>query len=187
MNNIKPIIYLIPVIALILTVILYFSLLKRATDKKAFNRFVFAITVLAFMLNFIWELIQIPFYKGSSYSIEHIAFCAFASLADAIIVLLLYFGFASIFSNPFWIKNLKWHRIVILILVGGAGATAIKLWHLSSANWAYVNSMTIIPVINVGISAVLQFMILPVLVYFLSLSYLKSMKKIIDDGNYGIK
>ena len=177
MNNLKPIIFLIPVIALILTGILYFSLLKKATDKKAFNRFVFTIAVLAFLLNFIWELIQIPFYKGSSYSIEHIAFCALASLADAIMVLLLYFGFASIFRNPFWVKNSKWQRIVILILVGGAGATAIEFWHLSSANWAYANTMTIIPVINVGISAVLQFMILPVIVYFLSLYYLKIIKK----------
>ena len=177
MNNVKPIIFLFPAIALILAGILYFFLLKKTTDKKAFNRFVFTITVLAFLLNFIWELIQIPFYKGSSYSIEHIAFCALASLADAIMVLLLYFGFASIFRNPFWIKHSKWQRIVIVILVGGAGATAIEFWHLSSANWAYANTMTLIPVIKVGISAVLQFMILPVLVYFLSLYCLKVMKK----------
>ena len=177
MNNVKPIIFLFPVIALILTVILYFSLLKKATDKKAFNKFIFTIAVLAFLLNFIWELIQIPFFKSSSYSIEHIAFCALASLADAIMVLLLYFGFASIFRNPFWIKHSKWQRIVIVILIGGAGATVIEFWHLSLANWAYANTMTIIPVINVGISAVLQFMILPVLVYFLSVYYLKIMKK----------
>ena len=177
MNNVKPIIFLFPVIALILTGILYFFLVKKATDKKAFNRFVFTIAVIAFLLNFIWELIQIPFFKSSSYSIEHIAFCALASLADAIMVLLLYFGFASIFRNPFWIKHSKWQRIVILILVGGAGAIAIEFWHLSQSNWAYAKTMPTIPVINVGISAVLQFMILPVLVYFLSLYYLKIIKK----------
>ena len=177
MNNVKPAIFLIPGIALILTGILYFSLLKKATDKKAFNRFIFTITVLAFLLNFIWELIQIPFYKGSSYSIDHIAFCVLASLADAIMVLLLYFGFASIFRNPFWIKHSKWQRIVIVILIGGASSIVVEIWHLSSVNWAYADSMSIIPIVNVGLSAVLQFMILPVLVYFLSLYYLKIMKK----------
>ena len=177
MNNIKPIIFLIPVIALILAGILYFILLKKAIDKKAFNRFVFAIAVLAFLLNFIWELIQIPFYKGSSNSIEHIAFCALASLADAIMVLLLYFGFASIFRNPFWIQHSKWQRIVIVILIGGAGAAVVEIWHLSLANWAYADSMPIIPIVDVGLSPVLQFMILPILVYFLSIYCLKIMNK----------
>ena len=177
MNTIKPILFLIPVIAFVLTGLLYFFLLKKATDKKAFNRFVFTIAVLAFLLNFIWELIQIPFYKGSSYSTDHILFCALASLADAIMVLLLYFGFAYIFRNPFWIQHSKWQRIIIVILIGGAGATIIEFWHLSSANWAYSDSMSIIPVVNVGLSAVLQFMILPALVYFLSLYFLKIMNK----------
>ena len=92
-------------------------------------------------------------------------------------VLLLYFGFASIFRNPFWIKHSKWQRIVILILAGGAGAIAIEFWHLSQSNWAYAKTMPTIPVINVGISAVLQFMILPVLIYFLSVYCLKGKKK----------
>ena len=94
---------------------------------------------------------------------------------------LKYVGFASIFRNPFWIHNLKWQRIVIVILIGGAGATVIEFWHLSQANWAYAKTMPTIPVINVGISAVLQFMILPVLVYFLSVYCLKVIKKITDD------
>lgn len=177
MNNVKPILFLIPVIALILTGLLYFFLLKKATDKKAFNRFIYTITVLAFLLNFIWELVQIPLYKGSSYSIEHIAYCALASLADAIMVLLLYFGFAYIFRNQFWMQHSKWQRMVIVILIGGASATVIEIWHLSSSNWTYADSMPIIPIINVGLSAVLQFMILPILVYFLSLYFLKIMKK----------
>ncbi len=177
MINIKPVIFLIPVVAMIITGLLYFFLLKKATDNKAFNRFILIIIVLAFLLNFMWELIQIPFYKGSSYSTDHIAFCALASVADAVMVLLLYLGFASIFKNPFWIKHSKWQRIVILILVGGAGAIAIELWHLSQSDWAYARSMPTIPVINVGTSAVLQFMILPVLVYLLSVYCLQGTKK----------
>ena len=177
MNDIQPILFLIPAIALVITGLLYFFLEKKATDKKAFNKFVFAIAVIAFLLNFIWELIQIPFYKDASYNTEHIAFCALASVADAIMVLLLYFGFAYIFRNPFWIRHSKWKRIVIVVLIGGAGATVIEFWHLSQANWAYANAMPTIPVINVGISAVLQFMILPVLVYFLSFYYLKFIKQ----------
>ena len=177
MNTMKPIIFLFPVIALILVSILYFSLLKNATDKKVFNRYIFIITVLAFLLNFAWELIQIPLYKNPSYNIDHIAFCALASLADTIMVLLLYFVFAFIFRNQLWIQHLKWHRILIVILVGGTGAVLAEIRHLSLGSWAYNDSMPIIPFVKVGISPVLQFMILPLLIYFVSLYSLQIMRR----------
>lgn len=168
MNTIKPVIFLVPVIALILTGILYFSLLKKTTGKNFFNRFILTITVLAFSLNFAWELMQLPLYKNSSYSIYHIAFCALASLADAIMVLLLYFGFAFVFRNPFWTQHLKWQRSVIVILTGGAGAALSEIRHLSLGSWAYSDLMPVIPIVHVGISPVSQFMILPLLIYFSS-------------------
>ena len=155
MNNIKPIIFLIPVIALVLTCILYFYFSKKAATKNIFKRLVFTITIIAFLLNLIWELVQMPLYKGSSYSIEQIAFCALASVADALMVLLLYFGVALIFRNPLWIQHLKWQQIAIVILIGGAGAVLAEIRHLSSGNWAYADSMLIIPIVNVGISPVL--------------------------------
>lgn len=131
------------------------------------------ITILAFLLNFAWELIQIPLYKGSSYNKDHIAFCALASLADAVMVLLIYFSFAFLFKNLLWIGYLKWKRIVILIFTGGAGAVLAEIRHLSLGTWAYADSMPLIPVVNVGISPVLQFMILPLLIYLFSFYYLK--------------
>ncbi len=177
LNDIKPIIFLIPAIVLILVSVLYFYLLKKTTDRKAFNKFVFIMIILAFLLNFSWELIQIPLYKNPAYDIKHIAFCALASLADILMVLLLYFGLAVIFKNPFWIQRLKLHRMAIVVLFGGAGAVLSERRHLSLGSWEYDDSMPIIPFVNVGIAPVLQFMILPLLIYFLSLYFLKSMIK----------
>ena len=174
MNNLKPVIFLIPVIALFLTGILYFYFLKKATNRNIFKRLVFTITIIALLLNLIWELVQMPLYKGSSYSIEQIAFCTLASVADALMVLLLYFGVAFIFRSPLWIQHLKWQQISIVILIGGTGAVLAEMRHLSSGSWAYDNSMPIIPFVNVGISPVLQFMILPLLIYFLSFYRLKN-------------
>ena len=173
MNNIKPVIFLIPAIALILTGILYFYFLKKSTDKSTFNKFIFTVTALALLLNFIWELIQIPLYKDGRYSIDHIAFCALATLADVIMVLLLYFGLASLSKNVFWIKNPTWQRIAFLIFTGGTGAVLAEIRHLSLGTWVYADSMPIIPLINVGVSPVLQFMILPLLIYLFSMYRLK--------------
>lgn len=173
MNDIKPIIFLVPGIVLILVSAIYFYLLKKTTDRKVFNKFIFTIVVLALFLNFAWELIQIPLYKNPAYDTNHSAFCALASLADVLMLLLLYFGLALIFKNSFWIQHLKLRSIAIVVLMGGAGAVLSEIRHLSLGSWAYDNSMPIIPFVSVGIAPVLQFMILPLLIYFLSFNRLK--------------
>lgn len=172
MNDIKPIIFLVPVIVLILIIVLYFYVVKT-TDRKVFNEFFITVTIFAFFLNLAWELIQIPLYKNSSYDTNHIAFCALASLADVLMVLLLYLGLALIFKNLFWIKHLKPHQFALVLITGGVGAVLSEMRHLSLGSWAYDNSMPLIPVVNVGISPLLQFMILPILIYFLSFKCLK--------------
>ena len=177
MNNIKPVTFLVPFFALALLCILYFFLSKKATNRKFFNTFLFTITILAFLLNFVWELIQIPLYRNSSYDIAHVLFCALASIADTIMVLLIYLGLAAIFEDLFWVKHLRLTRIVIVILIGGTGAVLSEMRHLSLGSWAYDDSMPVLPVFNVGISPLLQFMILPVLIYLLSFYHLRIMNK----------
>lgn len=177
MNEIKPVIFLIPLIVLAIVCILYFILLKKAADKKTFKKFVFIMIVFAFLLNLTWELLQIPLYKNPVYDFKHVAFCALASIADVLMVLLLYFGFALIFKDHFWIQYFKLTPFLLLVLIGGAGAVLSEMRHVSLGSWSYDDSMPLIPVVNVGISPVLQFMILPVLVYFLSFYYLKFIKK----------
>lgn len=173
MNDIKPIIFLIPVIVLILVSAIYFYLVKKTTDRKLFNKFIFTMVIFALLLNFAWELIQIPLYKNPAYDIKHIAFCALASLADVLMVLLLYFGLAFIFKDPFWIQDLKPKRVLLLVLIGGVGAVLSEMRHLSLGSWGYDDSMPVIPVVNAGISPVLQFMTLPLVIYFLSYERLK--------------
>lgn len=110
------------VIALILVVMLFVILMKKVAGKAVFKRFVFITVVLAFMLNFAWEVIQIHLYKGASINRERVAFCALASVADAIMVLLIYLGFALIYKNPLWNQDLTLPRILVLMLAGGLWA-----------------------------------------------------------------
>ena len=168
MENLKPIIFLVPTIALIMVSLLYVSFLKKATNKKAFNRFSFILTVLGFLLNFAWELLQMPLYDSTSFKVSHVGFCALGSVADAIMVLLIYFGLAVVFKSAFWIYPLKCQRLIIVILIGGIGAILSEMRHLSLGNWAYSDLMPLLPIVKVGLSPVLQFMILPSLIYILS-------------------
>ncbi len=176
MSNLKPIIFLVPVIALILVIVFYRNLLQKADNKAAFKRFIFKVTLFAFILNFAWEVIQGPLYKSFTYSISHIAFCALASVADAIMVLLLYLGFALIYKDPLWAKGLTFQRVFILMVVGGIGASLAEVRHLVADNWAYDVSMPIIPAVGVGLSPVIQFMVLPALIYYLAFYFRESGK-----------
>jgi hypothetical protein len=161
-------IIIIPGIAILLDILLYVFLLRQTTEKKMFKRFVITTILLAFLFNVAWEILQIPLFKGGVYEWQHILFCILASVADVIMVLIIYFGFALIYKDELWIKNLKAIRIIILILTGGAGAVLAELRHLSIGTWSYASAMPLIPVVHVGLSPVLQFMILPILIYSLS-------------------
>ena len=172
MNNIQPTIFLVPVIALIVVVVVYFSILKNTTHKKTFKRLLLLISVLAFLLNFAWELLHLPLYKDSSYDIQHIAFCALASVADALMVLLLYLCFALLNKKPFWVQEIGFPQVFILMIIGGIGATIAEMAHTSAGNWAYADFMPILPILNVGLLPVLQFFLLPVLIYYLSYYFL---------------
>ena len=163
-----------PVIALILVIALYVFFHKKTLNKSAFKKFIILATILAFLLNFAWEVLQGPLYEGYVYDIQHISFCALAAVADAIMVLLLYLGFALVYNkNPFWAHKLTILRIAVVVMAGGIGAILIEMRHLSEGNWAYAESMPIIPIVNVGLSPVLQFMVLPVLIYYLSFYFLR--------------
>ncbi len=177
MNNFEPGIFIVPVIALILVMILYFSLLKKTPRKLAFKRFTFIVILLSFLLNFAWELAQLPLYKDSSYDIQHIAFCALASIADALMLLLLYLGFALLNKNPIWVQNIGFWQVFILMIIGAIGAIIGEMAHTSKGNWAYAESMPMLPIINVGLSPVLQFFLLPALIYYFSFYFLKKVTK----------
>ena len=167
MNNLKFITFLVPVIALLLVVLLFVMLLKQTSNKAVFKRAVLSMSGLAFLLNFAWEVIQIPLYKGGSFNLEHILFCGLSAIADAIMVLLIYISLALIFKNPLWIRSVTLSRILILMLIGGIGAIGAEIRNVASGTWAYATAMPIIPFLNVGLVPVLQFMLLPGCIYYL--------------------
>lgn len=168
MVNLTPGMFVTPTIALTAIALLYVYFLKKASNKPLFRRFVGAVAGLAFLLNYAWEIGHCPLYTVCVYDGPHLIFLALASLADVIMVGLLYFGFALIYRNGLWMMHPTTSRVFWLMLVGGVGATVSEIAHLSAGNWAYTSRMPIIPGIEVGLTPVLQFTILPVLIYGLN-------------------
>lgn len=177
MTNLTPAMFIAPAIALAGAALLYAYFRKSAADKLLFRWLISLITILAFLLNFAWELSHCPLYKGCGYNFSHITFLALASLADAILAVLLYFSFALVYRNGMWAHSLTITRVFWLMVVGGTGAVVSEMAHLAAGNWVYTASMPLIPGIGVGVLPVLQFTVLPVLIYSLS-SYFTALKAV---------
>jgi signal transduction histidine kinase len=163
----------VPFIALLLVIFLYIKLYRKANDKHAFKRFIFLVIVLSYLLNLIWELLHVPLYESLILPKNHAVLCILASLADVIMVLLLYFGLAIVYKDPLWVKSLSSTRVLITMMVGGMGAILSETRHIAAGNWEYAISMPILPIVGVGVTPVLQFIILPILIYYSSFYFFK--------------
>lgn len=166
-------IFLVPSIALLLVTLFYFYFVKKVEHHQHFKSFFWKVAFLAYFFNLVWEIAQGFLYQGYVYDFQHISFCALASVADVFMVLLIYFGFALIYRHFFWIEPLTFTKVLLTVSVGGVGAIFAETRHLAAGNWAYADAMPLLPIVEVGLSPVLQFMLLPILIYWLSFAMVK--------------
>lgn len=176
MGQLSLTILIIPSIALLLTIILILFLKRKEGSQSVFIQHFWRITWFSFLLNLAWEMLQMPLYHNMSLDLQSILFCALASVADTIMVLLIYYGFALIYNDSWWMIKPKIYQLIILIFIGAAGAVLAELRHLNLGTWSYSNYMPILPGLKVGFVPVLQFMLLPGLIYFLAFSFKKNNK-----------
>ncbi|MEG3657719.1 hypothetical protein V5097_09930 [Arenibacter palladensis] len=168
MKELSLSIYIVPAIALVLVIIFYYHFSKHVVNKPNYRKSIITMSILAFILNFIWEFTQGPLYKGYKYDWEHISFCMLASIADMLMVLILLFSFGLIYKNVYWIKSMDLNKVLLLVFVGFSGAILAEVFHTMRGDWSYTDAMPLLPVVEVGVSPVLQFMILPWLIYSIS-------------------
>jgi hypothetical protein len=141
-------------------------------DKQNYKRFILAVAVTAFILNFIWELAQGPLYQGFEYDWDHLSLCALASIADVFSVLILFFAFALVYREVYWINNMGISRALMLVTTGSTGAILTELWHTYRGDWYYSDTMPLLPFVDVGVSPVVQFIVLPLLIFMISKKFL---------------
>ena len=157
-----------PLLALIITCFLIYNWQKRIDNRPVAFRLIFRLYTISWLLNTLWEVLQSPLFRVHGNS-NHLLFCLLAAIADAIMTVLLYFSFAQFYKNLFWFKKPGYYRLFLLALTGGLGALLSEFIHISLKQWSYQQSMPLIPLLNVGLVPVLQFMLLPGLTYYFAL------------------
>ena len=121
---------------------------------------IFAICLLSFFLNLIWENLHsflYVHYRGGEITG---LILARAAVVDAIIITLLALPF--IFISK--LQNKSW----LIIFLGVAIAIAIELYAIQTGRWAYNEYMPLIPLLYVGLTPTIQLGLLGYLSYQLA-------------------
>ena len=139
--------------------------------------FVALLFLVSFILNVIWEYLHYPLYICTW---ERVSCSLVAGLYDALIILGIYVGGLLLFRAPFWFaparlnrSNRRWSRRSFLVysylfILSFTIAYGIELRALLTDRWTYAATMPIIPILNVGLSPIVQLLVLVPLSLYLA-------------------
>ncbi|MBL1320423.1 MAG: hypothetical protein COA63_005100 [Methylophaga sp.] len=128
------------------------------------------------MTNFVWEMLQMPFFKFSaeiSANDLNLA-CLQASMGDALILIIMFWFTAMLLKSRKWIFHLTVYRIGLFLLPGIGITIAFEYLATGSLDrWVYSDLMPTLPFIGTGIVPLLQWFTLPLLVLWIIRRQLK--------------
>jgi hypothetical protein len=133
--------------------------LTRITRLPEFNIYVFA-----FLLNFMWEFLQMPLFTAPPANMPHwdiVKIYAFASVADGFIMLIAYWMASAFARSRHWFVAAERSHVLIFLITGLAITSAIELIATEMGVWTYSPLMPVL--FGVGLSPFLQWVIPPLI------------------------
>ncbi len=140
------------------------------------------IVLISLPVNFFWEMAQMPLYKNMLLNFKSTVFCLVASIGDAIMITVLYIWISVVLKNLLWIRSIGKKEVSIIIGFGFLIAIVVEFIGLSLHLWEYGNLMPIV-LNGIGISPILQMIILPVVVFILTKFRLQNSLVLIKQTN----
>jgi hypothetical protein len=135
------------------------GLLSRITGQPEFNIYVFA-----FLLNFVWEFLQMPLFTAPPANMPHwdiVKIYAFATVADGFIMLIAYWTASAFARSRYWFVAAERGHVLIFLITGLAITSAIELIATEMGVWTYSPLMPVL--FGVGLSPFLQWVIPPLI------------------------
>lgn len=131
--------------------------------------------VVSVVLNYFWELGQAFLFVGMD-SWENIWWhCFVASLGDGLIVWAIYATGWCFFARVDWFIKPRLNGYAVMLMTGLIIAVAIELLAVHVLQrWAYTPDMPVLPGVNIGITPLLQMLILPPLIFYIVARTLKN-------------
>jgi len=129
---------------------------------------VLILSVVAFALHLVWELLHIPLYTGYEHLSPTLPISIYATSGDVLYTLGV-FVFVSVANRSWnWATRIHSREVAWLAATGLLIALFVEYKALALARWEYVDAMPIIPFTNVGLSPIAQMTILLPLSFFIA-------------------
>ena len=124
------------------------------------------VAVFSFLLNFQWELFQLPLFEGFDESPYYrtLLHCTTATLGDVVISLIAFASACLATRTRRWIEVGNIRGKATFVLTGLAITVVLELMATGPLDrWSYAETMPKVPILDVGVSPLMQWMILPML------------------------
>ncbi|MBI5798737.1 MAG: hypothetical protein HZB10_02295 [Candidatus Yonathbacteria bacterium] len=118
------------------------------------------ITIVSFLLHIVWENLQAPLFAGYVSFGQHFWFCLYGTAGDVVIALVVFLLIALLKGDMDWIRSITARDLLALAIIGFFIAVWIEHRALLFSTWNYAAAMPIIPYLKVGLTPVLQMVIL---------------------------
>lgn len=135
-----------------------------------------ALTSIFFVAAFVnapWEVAQSGLYVGKDGGSIPWWHCAFMGLGDGVLVLVIVFIGWIVHGRQEWFEHPGLKGYVTMLISGLAISVATEWMMVYVAHrWSYTESMPLIPGLGVGITPIVQMLILPPLIFRVVTSWL---------------
>lgn len=129
-------------------------------------RYALAIFVAGVLLNYIWEVSQAFLYVGMVSIAAIFWHCFVAALGDGVILLIIHAAGWLVFARPGWFVRPRVAAIAFMLGFGLAIAVAIEWAAVYWLHrWSYTSQMPLIPGLGIGVTPVLQMLVLPAVIF----------------------
>ena len=114
-----------------------------------------------FLVAFVWEMLQMPFYSMDGLSIWRITVnCTIASVGDAGIMVIAYAVASVVAKNRYWLHNRAALPLATYLGTGQVITIAVEFWALRS-NWGWRYAEKMPELFGIGVVPLLMWIVVP--------------------------
>ncbi len=146
------------------------------------------VVYFSFTLHFVWEFVQVPTYTGMAVlpHWEAIKLCMSATFGDVGFALIAFWLASLVARTRDWILRPMRFPAAIFVAVGIALTVGFEYYYTNiSLRWTYSDLMPLVPPLGTGLSPLLQWIVIPLIVIWLTRRHLLGAQAIHDaNGPY---
>ncbi len=137
-----------------------------------------ALSLFAFLLNFVWEFLQVPAFEGLAGEPHwaSILFCLQATVGDVIILAIAYGAVAVATGTRWWLMRPTARRVSVYVAVGLSITFVLEPVNVHLLErWSY--EPWVPTVLGVGLPPILQWIVLPPFILWLARRHLAGARR----------